>query len=49
MQRQIITYPDKRLFERSLKVQNFDANLHALLDDMYETMINGNGIGLAAI
>ena len=49
MQRKIITYPDKRLFERSLKVQNFDENLHALLDDMYETMINGNGIGLAAI
>lgn len=49
MQRQIITYPDKRLFERSLKVQNFNATLHALLDDMYETMINGNGIGLAAI
>ena len=49
MQRQIITYPNKRLFLRSEPVVEFDTNLHALLDDMYETMINGNGVGLAAI
>ena len=49
MIRQIITYPDKRLFMRSNEVERFDKDLHTLLDDMYETMIAKNGIGLAAI
>ncbi len=49
MIRQIITYPDKRLFMRSNEVEKFDEELHRLLDDMYETMIAKNGIGLAAI
>ncbi len=49
MIRQIITYPDKRLFMRSNEVERFDKELHQLLDDMYETMIAKNGIGLAAI
>ncbi len=49
MIRQIITYPDKRLFMRSNEVEAFDEELHRLLDDMYETMIAKNGIGLAAI
>ena len=49
MQRKIITYPDKRLFVESKPVERFDSTLHELLDDMYETMINGYGIGLAAI
>ncbi len=49
MIREIITYPDKRLFLRSNEVETFDEELHSLLDDMYETMIAKNGIGLAAI
>ena len=49
MQRPIITYPNKRLFLRSEPVVSFDESLHELLDDMYETMINGCGVGLAAI
>jgi peptide deformylase len=49
MIREIITYPDKRLFLRSKEVEEFDSKLHTLLDDMYETMISKNGIGLAAI
>ncbi len=49
MIRPIITYPDKRLFLRSSEVEQFDKELHTLLDDMYETMIAKNGIGLAAI
>lgn len=49
MIREIITYPDKRLWQVSKDVENFDAKLHDLLDDMYETMIANNGIGLAAI
>lgn len=46
---EIITYPNKLLFTRSQEVDKFDENLHKLLDDMYETMISSNGIGLAAI
>ncbi len=45
----IVTYPDKRLKKPSVPVESFDETLHAFLDDMYETMIASNGIGLAAI
>ena len=45
----IITYPNKQLKARSQTVVNFDELLHRFLDDMYETMIASNGIGLAAI
>lgn len=45
----IITYPDKQLKVRSKAVELFDDHLHRFLDDMYETMIASNGIGLAAI
>lgn len=30
------------------KVENFDDKLHVLLDDMAETLIEANGVGLAA-
>ncbi len=49
MIREIITYPDKRLKMKSKAVDVFDEELHRLLDDMYETMMAKNGIGLAAI
>ncbi|MDY0120843.1 MAG: peptide deformylase [Sulfurimonas sp.] len=45
----IVEYPDKRLKEKSLEVEKFDAELHTLLDAMYDMMIESNGIGLAAI
>jgi len=45
----IITYPDKRLKTRSTAVEIFDNALHTFLDDMYDTMMSSNGIGLAAI
>ena len=45
----IVKYPNKRLKVKSQVVREFDENLHKLLDDMYETMIATNGIGLAAI
>ncbi|MDP3300796.1 MAG: peptide deformylase [Sulfuricurvum sp.] len=45
----IITYPNKLLKTLSADVAMFDAQLHAFLDNMYETMMNNNGIGLAAI
>jgi peptide deformylase len=45
----VIVYPDKRLKIVSEEVSEFDAELHTLLDDMYDTMMESNGIGLAAI
>ena len=49
MKREILVYPDKRLREVSTDVEVFDERLHALLDDMWETMYAHEGIGLAAI
>jgi len=49
MLREIVVYPDKRLKLISKEVESFDGALHALLDDMYETMCARNGVGLAAI
>lgn len=49
MIRNIITYPNKKLFTKSKAVSEFNSELHTLLDDMYETMIASNGVGLAAI
>ena len=45
----VVVYPDKRLKMISEEVNEFDTELHTLLDDMYETMMESNGIGLAAI
>jgi peptide deformylase len=49
MIREIIIYPDKRLKMISKEVESFDEKLHSLLDDMYDTMVAKNGVGLAAI
>ncbi|WP_294951003.1 peptide deformylase [Sulfurovum sp.] len=49
MVREIVIYPDKRLKQISREVEQFDGTLHDLLDDMYETMVARNGVGLAAI
>ena len=49
MIREVITYPNKLLRTKSKDVEKFDEELHTLLDDMYETMIAENGVGLAAI
>ena len=49
MKLKIVEYPDKRLKDKSDKVEKFDTNLHKLLDAMYPIMIDTNGIGLAAI
>jgi len=45
----ILHYPDERLHLKASKVENFDANLSKIIDDMFETMYDSNGIGLAAI
>lgn len=49
MIREVITYPNKLLRLKSEDVVQFDEKLHTLLDDMYETMMAQNGVGLAAI
>lgn len=49
MIREVITYPNKLLRTKSVDVEKFDDELHTLLDDMYDTMIAENGVGLAAI
>jgi peptide deformylase len=46
--RKILHYPDKRLRIAGAKVEVFDAALHALIDDMAETMYAAPGVGLAA-
>lgn len=46
---EILTYPNKKLYQKSKKVEKFDDELGKFLDDMYETMILKKGIGLAAI
>ena len=47
--RPIIEVPDPRLRQISKPVESFDAELQALIDDMFETMYDAPGIGLAAI
>lgn len=49
MKLSILEYPNKKLREKSQRVEKFDAELHDLLDSMYPIMMNTNGIGLAAI
>ena len=46
--RKIIYLPDPRLRKMSAPVQTFDSTLHALIDDMFETMYAAKGVGLAA-
>ena len=49
MIREVITYPNKLLRLKSKDVEQFDNELHTLLDDMYDTMMAQGGVGLAAI
>ena len=45
----IVEIPDPILRERSRPVETFDAALRRLVDDMFETMYDAPGIGLAAV
>jgi peptide deformylase len=47
--REIITLPDKRLRLVSKPVKAIDREVRQLVDDLFETMYNAPGIGLAAI
>lgn len=44
----ILNFPDKRLRIIAKPVEQFDAALSQLIDDMFETMYDAPGIGLAA-
>ena len=46
--RNILTDEDKGLSKKSRVVTDFNERLHVLLDDMNETLIEANGLGLAA-
>ena len=45
----IVETPDPRLRQISKPVETIDAELQTLIDDMFETMYDAPGIGLAAI
>lgn len=45
---EILEFPDARLRTIAQPVQTFDAALQQLIDDMFETMYEAPGIGLAA-
>ena len=47
--REILEVPDPRLKTVSARVETFDDELKALVADMFETMYDASGIGLAAI
>jgi peptide deformylase len=44
----IIYLPDPRLRMKSVNVEQFDDKLQTLIDDMFETMYDARGVGLAA-
>lgn len=44
----ILNYPDERLRIQAAPVENVDAGIVQLVDDMFETMYAAPGIGLAA-
>ncbi|MFH1143729.1 MAG: peptide deformylase [Candidatus Eisenbacteria bacterium] len=46
--RKIITYGHTTLSRRATEAQDVDAVVHALVEDLFETMYGARGIGLAA-
>jgi peptide deformylase len=46
--RKILEFPDPRLRTRAAIVAAVDGRIQTLIDDMFETMYDANGIGLAA-
>ena len=46
--RNIVKFGDDRLRKKCREVTEFNDKLWVLLDDMYETMKNSDGVGLAA-
>jgi peptide deformylase len=44
----ILEFPDERLRKKAEKVQTVDDSVRKLVDDMFETMYESRGVGLAA-
>jgi peptide deformylase len=45
----VLQFPDKKLRNKALPVTLFDTRLQTTIDDMFETMYEQSGVGLAAI
>ena len=45
----ILTDEDETLRKKSRPITSFDHRLHVLIDDMFETMYENEGVGLAAV
>src|SRR5699024_6807605 len=45
---EILHYPDPRLRQTAAAIDEFDAALSSFIDDMFETMYDAPGVGLAA-
>lgn len=46
--RTILTSEDSQLYKKSRPIVKFDSRLHQLLDDLRETLLSADGVGLAA-
>lgn len=46
---EVLHYPNPILKRKSKEINQFDQELHSFLDDMYDTMLDREGVGLAAI
>lgn len=44
----ILEFPDERLRKKAAPVKTVDENIRKLVDDMFETMYEARGVGLAA-
>ncbi len=47
--REIVTIPDKRLYQVSEPITEFNSSLRPLVRDMFDTMYAAKGVGLAAV
>ncbi len=45
---EILKFPDPRLADKSVPVETVDDDIRQLIDDMFETMYDAEGVGLAA-
>lgn len=45
----ILHFPDSRLRNKAVAVETVDSHIRQLIDDMFETMYEAPGIGLAAV
>lgn len=46
--RKVLIYPDKRLRNKAIPVEHIDESVKTLVADMFDTMYQGDGCGLAA-